>query len=655
MLTALGILAGYGIVPNQWRDPSTFEDQTSLYQEIFRIEAQERAFIHKEKIWKLGNALDDGTEGLLGVADELFRRQCRALFSRATFIEGGKTKAAKLTDLSTELLVMILGHFQYSAPIDGTFEEDIVPKFPEEDRQTVKSLRLVSRLFKDLASPLLCPVVRLQVDDASITRVQDIMANPLLASGVRAFSISLEYRPTLLARDFQTWLARNRQGMGIEPLNSEIAQNSNRLEHIEGSDPIRRADLLEESTSLRAAGDRAKLYTVADMELRGLEFRDLEPRGLEHHGYVNLTSIAGLEEGDIARYKELIQDSYAAFASAYEHQARLISSSSFARAVARLAAKARRPVALEFLEKVWSLPTPGRHETQTVFRSEQLLHEFLAADVGWYMSDYAEANVRGEIPVALIADLPLEISKAGGVLGGFQLHCPPLPHHIELLPAPEIAWSWFSRSFRHLKVLRVGRLNVGVEEDRFRMVSKTRKCSYWRFFRPLLSAPHLEEVSLEAYPFISFLLRLDLSGTVLNSLRAVPYHRARPQFKRASFSCTAPSRLNIQGLTQSLSDVNLRNLDGVSCMGVDPGEAMEILREVLSRSNTPVSLDADPLALSEEDAPPLFLNIVSEKQKPLADEHPTLWRELAAYMEGERLKGTPVSMWTITYRQLRIE
>ncbi|CAI6046511.1 unnamed protein product [Clonostachys chloroleuca] len=650
MLTALGILAGYGIVPEKWRHPSTFEDETLVYQEISRIEALEKAFKIKEQVWKLGNALDDGTEGLLMVADKLFRRQCRALFSRVAFIECGKVKAAKLTDLSTELLDMILRNFQYSAPIDGTFEEDIVPKFPEEDRQTVQSLRLVSRLFNDLASPLLCPVVRLQVDDASITRVQDIMANPLLASGVRAFSISLEYRPTLLARDFQTWLRRNRQGMGIPRLNSEIAQNSRRLENVEDPDPIRRADLLEESTSLRAAGDRAKLYTVADMELRGVELRDLELRDLEHHDYVNPISIEGLEEGDIARYKELIRDSYAAFASAYEHQARLISSSSFARAVARLAAKARRPVALEFLERVWRLPTRGRHETRTVFRSEQLLHEFLAADVGWYMRDYAEGNIRDEIPVTLIADLPREISKAGGVLGGFQLHCPPLPHHIELLPAPEIDWTWFSRSFRHLKVLRVGRLNVEVEEDRFRLVSNARKCSYWRFFLPLLSAPHLKEVSLECYPFISFLLRLNMSRTVLNSLRAIPSHRARPQFKRASFSYTAPSRLNIVGLTQSLRDVNLRNLDGVSCMGVDPGEAMEILREVLSRSRTPVSLETGPPVSSEVDAPPLFLNIVSEKQKPLADENPTLWRELAAYMEGERLNGTPVSMWTITYR-----
>jgi hypothetical protein len=127
------------------------------------------------------------------------------------------------------------------------------------------------------------------------------------------------------------------------------------------------------------------------------------------------------------------------------------------------------------------------------------------------MRDYAAGNVRGEIPIALIADLPREIFKAGGVLGGFQLHCPPLPHHIELLPAPGAACSWFSRSFQHLKVLRVGCLNVEGEQDRFSVVSDARKRIYEQFFIALLSAPRLKEVSLEGYPFISFLVRLKLS------------------------------------------------------------------------------------------------------------------------------------------------
>jgi hypothetical protein len=62
MLTAPGILAGYGIVPSKWRHASTFEDVPSVYQELCKIEAQERAFILKEQVWKLGDALDDEQE-----------------------------------------------------------------------------------------------------------------------------------------------------------------------------------------------------------------------------------------------------------------------------------------------------------------------------------------------------------------------------------------------------------------------------------------------------------------------------------------------------------------------------------------------------------------------------------------------------------------
>ncbi|CAG9994658.1 unnamed protein product [Clonostachys byssicola] len=635
MLTPLMILAGYGVVPDQWPAASTFEDLPSVKQEIYRLQEQQRVFKDEEEGYNLGNALDDVPEGLVKwAAANLFDKQRHALESRASFIEAGQARATKLTDLSTELLRMILSNFEYSAPIDGTFEEDIVPGFPVEDRQTVQSLRLVSRLFNTLASPLLCPVVRLQVDEASFNRVRDIKRRPLIASGVRAFSISLEYRPTLLARDLGTWLRNRRQQIDTDVLRLERRRNLSRREDGSNPDPMRQADLLEESTSLDAAWQRARLYTVARRQLLDpLAF--LDPP----------VSREGLAEEDIVRYKELILNSHAAFASAYSHQAQLIWNRSFVRAVARLATKARLPVALEFLERVWNLPTPGRHETRTVFRSEQLLQQFLAADVGWSMSEHAEENDRDRMPFTLIADLPIEIFNWMVKLRGFQLRCPLLPHHVELLRPPKATVRWFGNPFQHLKVLRIPRLNVEHEVDRFREVSNERMLTYAWFFNVLLSAPCLKEVSLGGHPFVSFLLRLGLSRTVLKSLRGIPPPRVRPhlpQLKRVKFSYTAPSRLNMKGLTQNLEDVNLEHFGHGSCTGVDTGKAMNILREGLSRSRNPVS--------SEEDSPPLFLNIVSEKQRPLADENPALWTELAAYMEGERLNGTPVSMWTITYQ-----
>ncbi|CAH0045011.1 unnamed protein product [Clonostachys solani] len=666
MPTPLQRLAKYGIVPEDWPHASSFEDLPSVYQELFKTERMEQAFIRDQQTLQSNDELEDKPEALWVVAAYHFTRQREALCSRANFIDAGKVKATKLTDLSTELLLMIVQNFQYSAPlVDGLLEEDVVPPFPHEDRHAVQSLRLVSHLFNDLASPLLCPVVHLTVDQDSFLKVRRIMKNPLLASGVRAFSIGLEYRPTRLARDFRTWLGRYREGIGARLLSSEISQNACRLKTTPAPCAAREAELQEESIVLRDAWRRAKLFGAAEKELRCRTYVGDDPL------------YNGLFEEDIAEYKHLILGSHAAFALAYDLQARLISTKQFAKAVGKLAAKAGRPVALELFERTWNLPKRGKYETRTVFRSEQVLRDFLSADVGWYMELHAEGNIRREMPISLIADLPLQIHRAKGVLAGFQLRCPPLPHHIDVLVNTELTdWRWLSDSFRHLKVLRIPRLCVE-DEDRFNLISTPRKCIYRWFFTALLSAPCLNEVSLEGHIYTRFLHRLKLSGTVLSSLRGVPPISASPQLKRIHLSSVAPSQLHIAGLARRLKSAYPSCLAGDSSMDmdVDPCKAMDLFREKLSQSRETSKLykapskDVDPrkavdllrekLSRSripnplEADAPEadrtFYLNIVSEEERSLADDHPELWSELAAYMEGERLNGTPVWMWTINY------
>jgi len=68
-------------------------------------------------------------------------------------------------------------------------------------RQTIQSARQVCQLFNQLASPLLCPILQVQLDQASLDLANDISRNPLIAAGVRGIQAVLDYRPEELATD----------------------------------------------------------------------------------------------------------------------------------------------------------------------------------------------------------------------------------------------------------------------------------------------------------------------------------------------------------------------------------------------------------------------------------------------------------------------
>lgn len=54
-------------------------------------------------------------------------------------------------------------------------------------------MRLACQLFNTLASPLLVPIIRVEVDQPSLDRVLALRGNPLIAAGVLAIQVELRY------------------------------------------------------------------------------------------------------------------------------------------------------------------------------------------------------------------------------------------------------------------------------------------------------------------------------------------------------------------------------------------------------------------------------------------------------------------------------
>lgn len=71
--------------------------------------------------------------------------------------------------------------------------------------QTVFNLRLISKRFYDAASHLLVPVLRIQLDEASLQRAEEISKVSQVAAGVKEVELILPYCPDNLACDLQTF------------------------------------------------------------------------------------------------------------------------------------------------------------------------------------------------------------------------------------------------------------------------------------------------------------------------------------------------------------------------------------------------------------------------------------------------------------------
>jgi hypothetical protein len=75
-----------------------------------------------------------------------------------------------------------------------------------ENRRVIQNLRLVCRAFNELASPLLCPVLQVDVNQKSLDRAVSVSNCPSVASSVGAICVGLHCFPVELASDLARFM-----------------------------------------------------------------------------------------------------------------------------------------------------------------------------------------------------------------------------------------------------------------------------------------------------------------------------------------------------------------------------------------------------------------------------------------------------------------
>ncbi len=135
---------------------------------------------------------------------KVFKSRVAALRARAAELSPRRTQPLKVTDLPLDILRLIFDRFQEPArghPDHAVLWSEYNTAATCERRKTIASLRLTCRIFSQLASPLMFPVLRLQVTQFSLDLANNISRSPLLASGVRGILLSLAVWPKQLADD----------------------------------------------------------------------------------------------------------------------------------------------------------------------------------------------------------------------------------------------------------------------------------------------------------------------------------------------------------------------------------------------------------------------------------------------------------------------
>jgi hypothetical protein len=113
-----------------------------------------------------------------------------------------------IVDLPADILLQIFGYFKdarigkqaqidWRSPLRGWDEDDA----RRAAHETIRQIRLVCSLFNDLASPLLCPILRIDLDQDSLNGAVELLKRPRIAQGVHAIQVGLQYRPQELVSD----------------------------------------------------------------------------------------------------------------------------------------------------------------------------------------------------------------------------------------------------------------------------------------------------------------------------------------------------------------------------------------------------------------------------------------------------------------------
>ncbi|CAI6091625.1 unnamed protein product [Clonostachys chloroleuca] len=473
-----------------------------------------------------------------------------------------------MLSLSVELLDQIFRCFDHSFVDRGGIDLDLIHEQSAEDRRTIQHLRLVCRLFHNVASPILFTVLRISLSQKSLDCAQFIVQHPIFGASVRGIQVYLEYRPASLASEMREYVEFQKRALG-DYVNYRTGSDV-RSGHVRSSDG--RFIKVDGDQEKRGEEDNFAIWSPGDETKAFLNFRAFIAacdRFIKHQGNISGSGrLFAVNEGLVDQYIQLLLRSFSEYSKRYDEQMELIISQSFVETVAQIVSHLGRPVTLQVDDGEQSdkkLLVRGR---LAICLDDEALFRFLVAPHKWVDADKA-GGPKLITPARVVPDLSVAINKAGGVVSRFELSCLPDLHHFDPEPSGNSAtgdrdaWGDLRESFRGLKVLRLKGMALKalrLKGTSFIQLLVQRRPPLARdkrylekYLQMILSGQFLKEVILD----FSLLTGLTYeNGAIIWCPLGSILQTSRPQAIKITIRCMSLSQNELEDFFQSLSPKN---------------------------------------------------------------------------------------------------
>ncbi|KAK7216777.1 hypothetical protein V2G26_004780 [Clonostachys chloroleuca] len=272
---------------------------------------------------------------------------------REAQLQRGHIRALHVLDLPMDILEDIFDNFQHQ-PMSGAVDweqEQHKARGGKFRPETIRSARLVCRAFNRLASPLLCPILHLSIDQQSIDRVQKVVGNPLISAGVRGVRLALSYCLSEIAMDESRFLEITRR---------EVGDVYDHCCHVFNNDDDDR--MVEARNGFETIKDAMTMYRET--------------------ATWNSALTTGLRFISLSRYVEALRRGFQGYRDLHHEQAALLRHGVFTSTLASLLASLQRPIALNlYFDDAEILPyadangiqgAPETKRTPTIFVKPRL-------------------------------------------------------------------------------------------------------------------------------------------------------------------------------------------------------------------------------------------------------------------------------------------
>jgi hypothetical protein len=409
-----------------------------------------------------------------------------------------KTRPINILDLPTDILHNVFDHFRDpQTTVQGKVKFTHKRKYrgrrddSTDRRQTIQSARLVCQLFNQLASPLLCPILQVQLDQASLDLANDISRSPLIAAGVRGIQVVVDYRPEELATDLSRFKDQRKKDLSrLYNRCSYYAETWFLGGYDENDDTICPLPLREYNEAMDYYHSMCSAWD-----------------GCVRPADENANEDGTANDADSLEHQRVLRQCHEEYRQKHDEQHQLITDGSFVNMLAASVSQMTHCSSLRFVDSIDNyLDLSSENPTLLLSKSNtEDLSQFMATPQNWRTIEKLEGGAK-LVPAKILSELVIAIHKAETTLRQIHISCFPLLTNYSMI-CPDRqdqlnpAWADLHAACQHLEEFVFGGGSLNNQPLQYNHLSAEDQTFTDKYLGAMLSGQSLEVVRLNFYAF----------------------------------------------------------------------------------------------------------------------------------------------------------